>query len=84
MGGRGAQSYLAKQRVKIIPQRALIWAKSKIGNEKYGMGAANGILPPGTAKCNLFVEHAFNKGNPNESPFHLHHPVPCWLPELVE
>lgn len=30
----------------------------------------NGIFfPSGTAKCNLFVEHAFNKGNPKDRPF---------------
>lgn len=70
MGGRGSQSPQARQRAQLIAQRALEWAKSKIGNKEYGRWAWNeSLFVPGTAKCNLFVEHAFNRGNPQEKPF---------------
>lgn len=69
MGGRGSKSPQAKQGVKNVSRRALIWAKSRIGNSRYGRGAWNGTFFYGTAKCNLFVERAFNQGNPEEKPF---------------
>jgi len=70
MGGRGSQSPWAKQHAEIVTQKALSWARSKIGSRAYGRWAWNGIFfPSGTAKCNLFVEHAFNKGNPKDRPF---------------
>ena len=70
MGGRGSQSPWAKQYAKIVTQKALKWARSKVGHHGYGRWAWNGIFfPSGTAKCNLFVEHAFNKGNPQDKPF---------------
>ena len=69
MGGRGTLSPQAKQRAARISQKALDWAKSKLGSDKYSRWTANGVFFYGTAKCNLFVEHAFNKGNPQEKPF---------------
>ncbi|MBE6373534.1 MAG: hypothetical protein E7055_15875 [Lentisphaerae bacterium] len=69
MGGRGSLSPWAKQHAEIVTQEALSWARSKIGSRSYGRWAWNGTFLPGTAKCNLFVEHAFNKGNPKDRPF---------------
>lgn len=69
MGGRGSLSPWAKQHAEIVTQKALSWARSKIGSRGYGRWALNGTFFPGTAKCNLFVEHAFNKGNPQDKPF---------------
>ena len=69
MGGRGTLSPQAKQRAARISRKALDWAKSKIGSTQYSTWTINGVLVYGTSKCNLFVEHAFNKGNPQEKPF---------------
>ena len=69
MGGRGSKSPQAKRHVANISHRALLWAKSKIGITGYGRWDWKGIFYPGTAKCNLFVERAFNQGNPEEKPF---------------
>ena len=68
MGGRGMQSPVVKLRISNAAKNALSWAGRKIGSRAYGRWALNGVFVPGTAKCNLFIEHAFNKGNPEEKP----------------
>lgn len=68
MGGRGSQSRQAKQRVQNISRNAVSWAKSQVGKSNYSRWTWNGFFLPGTAKCNLFVEDAFNKGNPKDNP----------------
>ena len=69
MGGREAKNPQAKRYVENVSHKALLWAKSKIGNHSYGRWAWKGVFYTGTAKCNLFVEHAYNQGNPEEKPF---------------
>ena len=45
-------------------EQALSWAKSEVGNESYsGTGNLPGPFGPGDPKCNIFVAHAYNKGN---------------------
>ena len=74
MGGRGSKSPQAKRHVANVSSRALLWAKTKIGSRRYGRGAWNGTFFFGTAKCNLFVEHAFIMEIQKKSLSHLHHP----------
>lgn len=39
MGGRGSQSPWEKQHAEIVTQKALSWARSKIGSRAYGRWA---------------------------------------------
>ena len=75
MGGRGAKSPQAKRYVENVSHKALLWAKSKIGNHSYGRWAWKGVFTQEqqSAICllNMLTTREILKKNPS----HLHHPV---------
>ena len=85
MGGRGSQSPWAKQHATVVTQKALNWARSKIGSRAYGRWAWNGFFSLRERRSAICLSSMLLiKGIPKTGLFLLPHQVIYWLRELAE